>query len=258
MWRSFSSQYQVRGHLQPNRRGHFAARLLVAAWRRASCSADTAELETVDTAVLKPSLYKDEAALAWPEIVRSSLKALTQQYACFTLCKDVACAQDCGRFHPAFEEPVERVFLDVWSCLYGKLAGGRALPDLANVFSCFARVPASAVAHLNKSSVPRLYWEPRSATGSGGLALRFHAPCCAARPTNLWQGCCLGQTRAKYGLRVREGDEREVFTGTRVCESPCEPSLQDLGFASRHAEENHPAAAAGLSVGGYRLSHCSL
>ena len=131
-------------------------------------AADIAELDTLDTSVVRLALFRDETALDWQELCKAPIRLLLQHIPGLVLCKDPACAQDCGRFHAAVDDgAIDRLMLDVWGRVFARTEGGKAPPERAGLFQCLLRVLASATMHLQKLAVPGLYVEPRSSAGLG-------------------------------------------------------------------------------------------
>ena len=125
------------------------------------------ELEQVETCVCRLNLYKDEIAFAWDRVLEAPLRALTQAVPAFVLCRDPACKGDCARFHPAVEEQVEHLILEVWARQYLRVDGSRARPAESELFQAYIRLPSSAIHHLFKQHMPGVCLEPRSAEGTG-------------------------------------------------------------------------------------------
>ena len=127
------------------------------------------EVEQIDTCVFKISVYRDQSVIPWERLAEAPMRALMMQHPELTLCKQAGCRQDpsCPRFHPAVEESVEQLFLDLWGRQYQKLGGGKDSPDRAQVYQVFVRVPSSAMAHFQRLSLPGVYCEPRSPDGVG-------------------------------------------------------------------------------------------
>ena len=107
--------------------------------------ASLAEAQQLETATCKVSVYRDELALDWSSLLNGPIKALLQHVPALTLCNDKACAQNCGRFHPAVEEAqvVDGLIIDLWGRQWAKEDGGRAQPSDAQAFHCLIRAPSS-------------------------------------------------------------------------------------------------------------------
>ena len=185
-------------------------------------SSDIAELDQVDTALCKLSLCRDEVSLEWGSVVAAPIRALLQHAPGLTICADPSCKQDCPRFHPAVDESVDRLLLEVWGRQYSRIEGGKVLAQQAQVFSCMIRIPASALMHLNRMAIPGLYCEPRAASGTGphpAYAVIW-LPNADAKPALHAMRTCpkavaLARLGRKYGIRTREADEQAVFQHLR-------------------------------------------
>ena len=180
---------------------------------------DISELPGPDLIVCRLSLYRDETTLAWDAVVSAPLRELIKHVPGLSLCRDPACNQGCGRFHPSLEENVDRLFLDVWGRAFHKLQGGRTTPQDAGVFHCLVRVPSSALAHLHKLNVSGFYVEPRSADGMmphAAFAVVWLNSTSLAAATHTLRMCpkAVGLARlgSKYGIRVKDPDEEAVFS----------------------------------------------
>ena len=182
-----------------------------------------AEVEHVDTALCKLSLYRDETCLDWGKVVDAPVRALLQHVPGLSICADKSCKQDCQRFHPAVDDvAVDRLVLEIWGRQYSHMEGGKAQPAQAQVFSCMIRVPASAIMHLNRLASPGLYCEPRADSGQGphqayaviwmpGLDLKAAQHALQTCP----KGVALARLGRKYGIRTREIDEEAAYRHLR-------------------------------------------
>ena len=185
-------------------------------------TSNIAEVEHVDTAICKLSLYRDETTIDWPAVVKAPVRALLQHAPGLSLCLDQSCKQDCPRFHRAVDESVDRLLLEIWSRQYSRLEGGAAPPDNAQVFSCMVRIPARAVMHLNKLATPGLYCEPRAGSGAGphpAFSVIWLPGADAQAALHALRTCPRGVALArlgrKYGVRAREADEEAAFRQLR-------------------------------------------
>ena len=192
----------------------------------ATGDADMGSIDQLDTMVGRLSFYRDETQLNWEDFVKSPIRAMLQHIPGLSLCKEPSCKGDCSHFHPAVDEQVEQMLLDVWSRQFAKAIGGRAAPAQAEVFQALVRVPSSAVKHLQRLQQPGVYFEPRAASGFGphpsfavvwlpgyDKAQALHA----LRTTEKALG--LARLGAKYGLRVMDADEKTVFETLRPSQS---------------------------------------
>ncbi|CAE7278596.1 unnamed protein product [Symbiodinium natans] len=185
---------------------------------------DIAEVEQLDTVVIKLSLYRDQCSIGWERICEAPIRALLQQVPELSLCQVAGCKQDsgCSRFHPAVEEQVDHLLLDIWGRQFQKLGGGREEPSQAFVFQAYIRVPASAVPHLHKITYPGLFFEPRAADGSGphaGYAVVWLPGATAEEARHALRTCdkaiALTRLGSRFGVRVKETDEEIAFNMLR-------------------------------------------
>ena len=157
------------------------------------------------------SLYRDETALNWDEVVGAPVRTLLQNIAGLNLCRDPSCDQTCSRFHAAVDETVDRLLLDIWNRQYSTAK--------AVAFHCFVRVPASALMHMQRIAHAGLYCEPRAASGFGpheGFSVIWISADSLAAAQHVYRTCqkAISLTRLgrKFGIRVKEQDEKDVST----------------------------------------------
>ncbi|CAE7270136.1 aquIMA [Symbiodinium sp. CCMP2592] len=187
-----------------------------------SADADMGEIDQLDTITGRISLYRDEAQLDWEVFAKAPVKSLLQHVPGLNLCRDKSCKGDCASFHPAVDERVEHMLLDVWARQFTKLEGGRTDALAAQVFQTLVRVPSSAAKHLQHVSVPGFYFEPRATTGFGphpAYAVVWLPGHDRAQVVHLLRTCdkAIGLARlgSKFGLRVLDEHEQAVFQELR-------------------------------------------
>ncbi|CAE7241535.1 aquIMA [Symbiodinium microadriaticum] len=180
------------------------------------------EVDQLDTIVGRVSLFRDEAQLDWDVFVKSPVKCLLQHVQGLNLCRDTGCKGDCAAFHPAVEEHVDRMILDVWARQFARLEGGKTNPETAELFQALIRVPSSAAKHLQHVHVAGFYFEPRAANGFGphpSYAVVWLPGHDKAQASHLLRTCdkAIGLARlgSKYGLRVLDEHEQAVFEALR-------------------------------------------
>ena len=187
-------------------------------------SQSIAEVQQLETVTCRISVYRDEIALDWSELQKGPIRVLLQLIPALSLCADKACAQTCGRFHPAVEEVdvVDRLIIDLWGRQWSKLEGGRASPNDAQSFHCLIRVPSSALLHLQQIMVRGFYTEPRATGGAGphpGFAVNWLPDADYAKALHTLHTCtkaiAIARLSKRYGVRVREQDEQAVFEAVR-------------------------------------------
>ncbi|CAE6966038.1 aquIMA [Symbiodinium sp. CCMP2592] len=187
-----------------------------------AADADMGDIEKLDTITGRISFFKDEAQLGWEVFAKAPVKSLLQHIPGLNLCRDANCKGDCPAFHPAVEEHVERLLLDVWARQFAKAEGGSASPEAAELFQALVRVPASAAKHLQHVHVAGFYFEPRAANGFGphpSYAVVWLPGHDKAQATHLLRTCdkALGLARLgnKFGIRVLDEHEQLVFEKLR-------------------------------------------
>ena len=179
-------------------------------------SIQLASEDMMDLDVLETRVCQDEFAQPWPEFCQAPVWGLLKLLPELTLCQDPRCKRDsgCRRFHPAVEEQVESVVLDVWNRQFQKAEGGKAEPSSASLFSALLRIPSSALPPLFRAAQAGVYFEPRSE--GGGTDPKFAViwlpgqDLASARHT--LQTCdravSLVRLGRKFWVRVRECDEQ--------------------------------------------------
>ena len=184
---------------------------------------EVTEIESVATAVCRLSIFRDEWKHEWQQIVDAPIRALLQCTPELALCKDPTCPQtQCPAFHAAVDETVDQLIVDLWGRHYCKATGGKVPAMEAELFQVYVRAPTSAVTHLVRLQKSGLYVEPRAADGSGPhsawaviwvpnieLSHALHL----LRTTE--KAVSLARINRRYGLRVKEGDERSVHEKLR-------------------------------------------
>ena len=178
--------------------------------------AEEPEVDGIDTITCRMNLYRDETSLSWDQVSQAPIRTILQGVQGLRVCKDGACNQACGLFHPSL------VFLDVWARQFTRLTGAKAKPAEAEVFQAYIRVPASAPLHLFRLPNAGLYFEPRAADASGPHAAWsvVWLPGADKLQAQHAQKTCdraLGLARigVKFGVRTKESDEQAVFNALR-------------------------------------------
>ena len=181
-------------------------------------SGDIADIENVETGICRVSVYRDELSGEWSSFIQAPVRQVMSLVTELSICRANGCVGDCKRFHPAVEEQVEQVVLDVWNRQFQRLEGGREAPAQASMFSALLRVPMSAVEVLQRTLYKGVYFEPRSGEGSGphpGFAVIWLPGQDAAAALHTHRTCqhsqALTRLGKKYGVRVRDTDEQQAF-----------------------------------------------
>ena len=178
---------------------------------------DIADIESVDVITGRVSLYRDELSSEWEEVAKSPIRALIQLVPALTLCKDAACKGECQYFHPAVEESVDNVVQDVWARRFSTVDGSKVEAGKAALFQALIRVPSSALKHLQRSTAPGFYFEPRSADGytaHAGFSViwlpgKDRGQVLHIARTNE-RVVAITRINKRFGVRVRDADEPTV------------------------------------------------
>ena len=183
---------------------------------------DVSEVDSVETGVCRVSVYRDEFPVDWASFVAAPVRHVIQQVSELTICRNSSCPGDCRKFHPAVEEKVEQVVMDVWSRQFQQLEGGRDQPSMAAVFHALLRVPGSALTVLQRTMHKGVYFEPRSPDGGSpraGYAVVWLPGSDAAAALHAFRTCSYSQAIArlgrKFGIRVKEAEEQLAFEHLR-------------------------------------------
>ena len=107
-----------------------------------------AEPSSLNTCVCRVSLFRDELPNKWEKIVAGPVRWLIQNTPCLRVCSGKDCGIDCPAFHPAVDEKVDQMLLDIWSRTFQSHEGKKAEASSADVFSVMLRVPSSAIDQL--------------------------------------------------------------------------------------------------------------
>ena len=128
-----------------------------------------AEPSSLNTCVCRVSLFRDELPNEWEKIVAGPVRWLIQNTPCLRVCSGKDCGIDCPAFHPAVDERVDQMLLDIWSRTFQSHEGKKAEASSADVYSVMLRVPSSAIDQLQAVQLVGTYFEPRLALGRGYL-----------------------------------------------------------------------------------------
>ena len=180
-------------------------------------SSNIADVETVDVVTGRLSLFRDETTAAWDSVAKAPIRALLQSVPELNLCRDSACKGDCQLFHPAIEECVEHIFLDVWARRFSTIDGSRVDAHKADLFQALVRVPCSALKHLQRAATPGFYFEPRSGDGHtahAGFSVIWLPGKDRAQVLHIARTIdkvvAITRINKRFGVRVREPDEPAV------------------------------------------------
>ena len=126
-----------------------------------------AEPSSIATGMCKISVFRDELQIPWAKFCEGPVRWLMQTVPALKVCPGVDCGIDCAFFHPAVDEHIDQMVLDLWARQFQTLAGKKVADKAAEVFSVLIRVPQSAVDQLQMIQVPSVYVEPRADAGVG-------------------------------------------------------------------------------------------
>lgn len=133
--------------------------------KKAPAKAQT--MPKIDTEVLRIQVFADMAD-TWPEFLRGPVKQIISQVSALRFCREPSCDGKCGLFHPAVDEKVQHVVLDAWAWKWLSADGKKTSSHLAQIFSVYMRVPASALTQiLTHSGDFGIFIEPRPDSTSG-------------------------------------------------------------------------------------------
>ena len=171
---------------------------------------------SVDTDLLRLTLYKDQCWTAWDRIVAGPLKAIIQHFAPFQFCAQT-CDATCTKFHASVEEEgISLVVLDAFAWRWTD--GNKTLPaQKASTFSVMVRVPKSGTdAILHLSGLDGLYAELRADDQVGThnkfavVWLRDGFEEARHKLQSITHALHLVRLNAKYGLRCLRAHEAEI------------------------------------------------
>jgi len=191
----------------------------------AKAVAERRELKSVSTDLLRLQVYRDQFPGDWTSFAKGPVKTIVNHFPCFQKCSTPNCGVACLKFHPAVDEEVDSVLLDVFGWKWYKADGKPSKPLEAASFSVLVRVPATGrKAVVDTSATDGLYCELRSDRGKGPhpdfaivwlprdtLEEALHRKRTIA---NVQQ---VTRLQGRYGLRVRVSDEaslrEQIFPG---------------------------------------------
>ena len=133
---------------------------------------DAPQVATLDTEVIRMSVFRDGFAKDWSQLVKGPVRYLLSLIPALQRCPDSECPGQCRFFHAACDEEVSHPVLDVWSWRWTSM-NNRVVPvDQAEVSSAFIRVPASALMSiLSWNGWNGVFLEPRPANKQGSHPL---------------------------------------------------------------------------------------
>lgn len=131
---------------------------------------DAPSATAVDTEVIRVMVFKDTFSKDWQSFSQGPVKVLISLLPALQKCP--ACGGACKFFHPALDEEVSQVVLDVWAWRWTSIDSKKKLVPQAEVFSVFIRVPKSALVDiLALSGWNGIFLEPRPSNKVGNHPL---------------------------------------------------------------------------------------
>ena len=122
------------------------------------------EIPLVDSTVVRVQIFADECKQDWKELSKGPVKQVVSLIPALQICRSEDCNGNCRSFHPAVDEDVHSVLLDVWSWRWmdDKLKTAKA--EVASLFLVHFRIPCSGLLDLlGYSGWSGIYIEPRPA-----------------------------------------------------------------------------------------------
>ena len=119
------------------------------------------QVESVQVATVKATVYRDEVTSSWEHLVGSPVKYILQQFPCLKLCNEPNCTCDC--WHNLEKEPIQTAVVDVWRRQFMRVGFKPEVPKEATIFSVCLRIPCCLLDRfLALSGTAGTYLEPRS------------------------------------------------------------------------------------------------
>ena len=184
----------------------------------------TTSMDVGETSVLKITMYRDELASQWDQIAASPVKCLLQMVPVLRRCTEPQCDLRCGLFHPAVEDDVDQVIIEVWGRRFQSLESKVLPAPKADMFIAFLRIATPALDDVLKMVADGVYLEPRAAgvkATDSNYAVIWLAG--ANRDTAVHRlklsvhGLSLVRMKTRFGIRVparhEEAAHRELRPG---------------------------------------------
>ena len=181
---------------------------------------DVIATESVDTVVLKISVYKDEWQDDWTTFIKSPLKLVFQKHPLFTLCNGQRCGGQCQRYHAPVDVELDSVVMDLWARTWLSLRGRKVSSEEADIFQVLVRVPEQLLIPLQRlSGNGGVYVEPRQTEGRGSDAMTavVWIPNCTLAEAQhklriTERALAVARFGSRYGLRVPSKEAEQIHT----------------------------------------------
>ena len=112
----------------------------------------SSSVDELETQTLRLTLFRDSWPGAWKDFVGQPFRSVVQQVPTLQLCRTSGCGEACPRYHPAVDEAVEQLVLDLWARAWHRLDGKFCKAEDADFWSALLRVPKTAQLALQQIS----------------------------------------------------------------------------------------------------------
>ena len=195
------------------------------------------KLQSIDTCTAKISIFRDQVAQEWSDIVAHPLRYILSRIPLLSLCSKATCDHKCGSWHVPESTELKDPLLEVWNRQWLSLTFSHMAPKDAEVYSVTLRLPKSIERMLQQySGTEGIYIEPKAIDGRQ-ISQEFHvvwvpkasyAQIAVHRQT-VAGVIGLARIAGKYGLRCLAVDSHHVHSAVKP-DSPYLPSGTKLTF----------------------------
>ena len=174
------------------------------------------QLDSVQVATVKATVYKDEVNMPWEQFVSSPVKYILQQFPCLKLCNEPHCNCEC--WHNIEKEPIQTAVVDVWRRQFMRVGFKPEVPRESSIFSVCLRIPRCLLDRLlSHSGAGGTYLEPRTLDSrdvdrSFDIVWVPKADKAAVQHLKQTNPATIGLARVgdRFGLRVRNDQAEQV------------------------------------------------
>ena len=178
--------------------------------------------EVLNTAVLKITVCREHLQISWTEFAKTPIKAILAMLPTLMLCPGKNCGAECLKSHQTVGEQFDSILLEIWSRAFSLSQGGKTLPEAADTFTVFARIPSSVLDQAVTHMVPGIFVEPRQ-DGTSGAHPNYRVvwlPKCSFEDAMHQRKTCtfalsLVRQKDRFGLRVLKKDEGKAWSVVR-------------------------------------------
>ena len=178
--------------------------------------------EVVETKVIKLQAFRDQINMPWNRFAEAPIRALVSTMDALQLCKGAKCGTGCNKFHPGLDETIENVIFEIWARSFYDESGRKTSQDQACLFTTFMRIPEGALHKLLTTAPTGVYIEPRGnkpreqddqyrVVWLPGASADEAAHQCRTYE----KAICMVRLKNKYGIRVKQGDEKAAWAHLR-------------------------------------------